>query len=68
MSLPPDITYVTLTNLVGQTQTIDQTGFSIHIPPLIQILNGTVTIGLPAAGWTATVFANSRSSNTFILF
>jgi hypothetical protein len=67
LSVAPDITYVILTNLTGDSQTIPSSGFSAFLATQIDILDGTVTIGVPGAGWTAQVFANSKYSNTFTL-
>jgi hypothetical protein len=67
VSLAPDITYITLTNLVAVSQTIPQTSFTVLNATTITFLDATSTIGVPAAGWTAKVFANSKFSNTFTL-
>lgn len=67
LSLLPDVTYVTLTNLVGATQTIPQTSFVIHTAVQITFVDATVTIGVPGVGWTAVVQSNSKPSATFTL-
>jgi len=67
LSLAPDITYVTLVNLVGASQTLDQTAFTAHTAIQIQFADASVTIGVPGVGWTATVQSNSKQSNTFTL-
>lgn len=67
LSVAPDLTYITLTNLVGATQTIPQASFTVHNATTITFLDATVTIGVPAIGWTARVFSNSKNSNIFVL-
>lgn len=67
LSVFPDITKVVLKNLVGVTQTILQAAFTTHTAIQIIIPDAVVTIGAPAAGWTATVFSNSKYSNEFTL-
>jgi hypothetical protein len=66
-SLAPDLTSITLTNLVGATQTIPSSSFTVFNATTITFLDATSTIGVPAAGWTAQVFANSKYSNIFVL-
>jgi hypothetical protein len=71
LSLTPDHTYVTLTNLTGSKQVLTDTAIlaaggtigatSIVIPTPI------ITIGAPAAGWLVQVQANSKKSNTFTM-
>jgi len=67
LSLSPDITYVTLTNLSGVSQTISQTDFTIHTAVQITIADAKVTIGVPNTGWLAQVQSNSKLSNVFTL-
>lgn len=68
LSVSPDVTKVILTNNVsGAKQTILQDAFSAHGATNIVIPDAAVTIGTPAAGWTAQVFANSKLSNIITL-
>jgi len=67
LSVLPDITYVTLTNLVGATQIIPEASFVVHTAVQITFIDATVTIGVPGVGWTAMVQSNSKQSNTFTL-
>lgn len=67
LSVSPDLTYLTLTTPGGVSQTLPQAVFSVHNATTITVPDAAVTIGVPAAGWTARVFANSRTSNTFVL-
>lgn len=67
LSVSPDVTYVTLENLAGVTQTIPQSAFSGHIVTQIVIPDAAVSIGVPVAGWKATVQSNSKTSNQFTL-
>jgi hypothetical protein len=67
LSLLPDITYVTLVNLVGASQTLDQTAFTVHTAIQIQFVDASVTIGVPGVGWTAVVQSNSKQSAVFPL-
>jgi hypothetical protein len=67
LSVSPDVTKVILTNLTGVSQTILQAAFSGHTAIQIQIPDAAVSIGTPATGWTAQVFANSKLSNVFTL-
>jgi len=71
LSLTPDHTYVTLTNLTGSSQVISDTtilggGGSIGATSIV-VPNAVVTIGVPAAGWLVKVQANSKVSNTFTM-
>lgn len=63
VSLSPDITYVTLTNLAGVSQKIPQASFTSINATQIVIPDGAVSIGTPTTGWTAKVQANSKVSN-----
>ncbi len=73
LSLAPDLTYVTLTNLGGSSQILTDAAIIAAGPPSsfgntsIVIQDALVTIGTPTAGWTVKVQANSRQSNTFTL-
>lgn len=67
LSVAPDLTYVILTNLAGATQTIPSGSFTVFNNTTITILDGAVSIGVPATGWKAQVFANSKYSNLFTL-
>lgn len=62
LSLTPDVTYVDFINPAGVTQRIEQTDFASHIATQITVLDGKLT-GVPGAGWTVTVQANSKLSN-----
>ena len=64
LSVLPDVTAVYLTDAGGVTQVIDQADFNTHTATSIVILAAKIT-GVPAAGWTARVFANSKLSNLF---
>jgi hypothetical protein len=67
-SVSPDLTYVILTNNVsGASQTIPQSAFTSNNGTTIVLPDSAVTIGTPAAGWTARVKANSKLSNTVTL-
>lgn len=66
-SLPPDITYVTFTNLALATQKIPQSAFTSLLPNQIVVPDAAVTIGVPGIGWKVTVQANSKASNTLTL-
>ena len=66
-SLSPDVTAVVLTNTAGGTQTVRSAGFDSFSNTQIKITDGTITIGTPASGWTVTVFANSKNSNTYTI-
>ncbi len=66
-SVSPDVTYVTLTNLLGVSQKIPQSAFGSISATTITIADGTVTIGTPTTGWLVTVQANSKVSNQFTL-
>lgn len=67
LSLLPDVTYVTLTNLGGSSQVIPQSSFATHTNTQITINDAVVTIGTPTTGWKVKVQANSKVSNTFTL-
>jgi hypothetical protein len=73
LSLAPDISYVTLTNLGGSSQIITDAAIIAAGPPSafgntsIVIQDALVTIGTPTTGWTVKVQANSKQSNTFTL-
>jgi len=73
LSLSPDITYVTLTNLAGASQVITDAAIIAAGAPSaigatsIVIADTLVTIGTPTTGWKVTVQANSKKSNTFTL-
>lgn len=69
LSVAPDITKVILVNnSTGATMTVPQSAFSGHGATTIVIPDAAVAaIGVPAAGWTARVFANSKLSNIFTL-
>jgi hypothetical protein len=73
LSLAPDHTYVTITNLSGASQIItDSAIISAGAPSSIGatsivIADALVTIGTPTTGWKVTVQANSKKSNTFTL-
>jgi hypothetical protein len=66
LSVSPDHTHVTLTNLLGASQTITDTQIlaagapSVLSSTAISIFNGLITIGTPAAGWQVVVKANSQ--------
>lgn len=67
LSVSPDITYVTITNLAGVSQKIPQSVFTTHTAVSIVIPDVAVTIGVPGVGWQVKVQANSKVSNTFTL-
>lgn len=67
LSVAPDVTYVTFTNLIGGTQKVPRTAFGSISATQIVIPDIAVTIGTPGVGWKVTVQANSKSSNTFTL-
>lgn len=67
LSVTPDLTYVTFTNLVGVTQIVPQSAFSVHTAISIVVPDGAVAIGVPGVGWKVQVKANSRLSNLFTL-
>lgn len=67
LSVTPDVTYVTFTNLVGATQKVPSSSFNTFTGVLINILDGVITIGTPGAGWKVQVQANSKLSNQFTL-
>ena len=67
LSVSPDVTYVTFTNLVGATQKVPRTAFGSITAIQIVVPDAAVTIGTPGVGWKVTVQANSKSSNTFTL-
>lgn len=67
LSVTPDVTYVILRTPGGLSQQIPQSAFTTHTATSIVIPDAAVTIGTPAAGWTAQVLANSRFSNVFTL-
>jgi len=67
LSVAPDITYATLTNLLGASQKIPQSAFNTIGATSITILDGVVTIGTPATGWKVVIQANSKFSNQFTL-
>lgn len=67
VSVAPDLTYATLTNLTGGTQKIPQSAFNSIGATSITILDGAVTIGTPTTGWKVKIQANSKSSNLFTL-
>lgn len=67
LSLLPDITYVTLTNLGGSSQIIPQSAFASHTNIQITINDAAVNIGIPTTGWKVKVQANSKVSNLFTL-
>ena len=72
-SLAPDTTYVTLTNLTGQSQTLtDQALIGAGAPSSfstssIVVADSLLTIGTPTTGWKVQVQANSKKSNVFTL-
>ena len=72
-SLAPDVTYVTLTNLTGGTQTLtDQQIIAAGAPSSfsstsIVIADALLTIGTPTTGWKVQIRANTKSSNVFTL-
>ena len=72
-SLAPDITYITLTNLSGVTQTLTDLiiigagGSNVFTTTSIVIEDALVTIGTPTTGWKVQVKANSKQSNVFTL-
>jgi len=67
LSVSPDVTYATLTNLLGVSQKIPQSAFTSIGATSIVIPNGVVTIGVPTVGWTVVVQANSKQSNSLAL-
>lgn len=67
LSVSPDLTYVTLTNLISQSQIIPQSAFTTHTALQIIIPDAAVSIGTPTTGWTVKVQSNSRNSNVFTL-
>jgi hypothetical protein len=73
LSLAPDITYVTLTNLTGSSQVItDAQIIAAGAPSSISatqivIADALVTIGTPGVGWKVTVQANSKRTAAFTL-
>ena len=67
VSLYPDVTKVTFTNLALATQTILEGVFASINPTTITINDVDVTIGVPGVGWKVQVFANSKLSNEFTL-
>lgn len=67
LSVSPDVTYVTFENLVGVTETVSQSVFSVHTAIQIVVPDAALSIGVPGVGWKVTVFANSKSSNQFTL-
>ncbi len=66
-SVSPDVTYATLTNLAGATQTLPSSAFNSFSGTTITILDGAVTIGVPTTGWKVRIKANSKLSNLFTL-
>jgi hypothetical protein len=67
LSVTPDLTYVTFTNLVGATQRVAQGSFSVLTAISIVVPDAAVTIGTPGVGWKVQVLANSKLSNQFTL-
>ena len=67
LSVTPDLTYVTFTNLVGATQRVAQGSFSVLTAISIVVPDAAVTIGTPGAGWKVQILANSKLSNQFTL-
>jgi len=73
LSLAPDITYITLTNLSNVSQVITDAQIIIDGPPStisaiqIEIDDGLVTIGTPTTGWKVVVKANSKTTAQFTL-
>jgi len=73
LSLAPDVTYITLTNLVGGSQVITDSDLITAGPPSsisaiqIEIDDALVTIGVPGVGWKVTVKANSKTTAAFTL-
>jgi hypothetical protein len=67
LSVLPDLTKVTLTNLAGASQVIPASNFTTHTATSIVIPDADVSIGTPTTGWTVKVFSNSTVSNTFTL-
>lgn len=69
-SLSPDVTYVTLTNTLGASQTLtDQFIIAAGSPSSfsttsIVIQESLLTIGTPGTGWKVFIKANSKLSNT----
>lgn len=65
LSVSPDVTRVTFTDLSGASQTVStlagNTGTSITVS------DSAVVGGPPTTGWKVTVFANSKLSNQFTL-
>jgi len=67
LSVTPDLTSVTFTNLVGATQRVAQGSFSALTAISIVVPDAAVTIGTPGAGWKVQILANSKLSNQFTL-
>jgi hypothetical protein len=64
LSVTPDVTYVKFTNTTGATQIVPSSAFSGFSAVQIVVPDAAVTIGTPTEGWTVTVQANSKLSNT----
>lgn len=67
LSVTPDVTYVTFTNLTGGTQKVPSSAFTTFTATQIIVPDGVVTIGTPGAGWKVVVQANSKNSNSFTI-
>ena len=66
-SLYPDVTRVQLMNLASTIETLSSGSFSVFTNISIEILDASVTIGVPGAGWKVRVQSNSNFSNWFTL-
>lgn len=67
LSVSPDVTYVTFTDLSGNVQKIPSSSFSSIGSTQIVIPDSAVTLGVPTTGWTVRVQSNSKLSNTFTM-
>lgn len=66
-SVSPDVTYVTFTNLIGQTQKVPQSAFGSYTTLQIMIPDLAILIGAPTTGWKVTVQSNSKTSNQYTI-